>query len=431
MTTVLANGVAPGTLTEQPTRKRFILLGCLFIGIFIAYLDRVNVSVLGADETFLLEMGISGMPVQIGMMMSVFLAAYGVANVALAPLGDYFGPRKSMMLCIILWTVSLFMGGIAGSFTMIIASRILLGVGEGFYYPLQSLFVKNWFPRQERGRANAAWVVGQSVAPALAMPFFTWLIGSFGWRANFHVCLVLGLIPLYLLWRHTADTPRRHPSINQAELEHIESGLETAAEDRGAKPSLLERVKPFISNYRYWLLVTWYLCLQCMYWGLITWLPSYLKTARNFSWTEMGWLASLPFVLSIISKASSGFIIDRIGRSAPVLMLAMMLAGFCVYFGATTEYKYLSAIFLSMAVAFCTMGTPVAWTLLQGLVSGTSTATASGIMNGLANGLSSLAPAMIGLFITITGEFSGGLLCLVFTSVVATVAAGILALQKY
>ena len=38
---------------------------------------------------------------------------------------------------------------------------------------------------------------------------------------------------------------------------------------------------------------------------------------------------------------------------------------------------------------------------------------------------------MIGLFITITGEFSGGLLCLVATSVVATVAAGILALQKY
>ena len=118
-----------------------------------------------------------------------------------------------MMLCIVLWTISLFIGGIATSFMLIIVSRIILGIGEGFYYPLQSVFIKNWFPKQERGRANAAWVVGQSVAPAIAMPFFAWLIGTHGWRMNFHVCLVLGLIPLYLLWRHVADTPRQAKGI--------------------------------------------------------------------------------------------------------------------------------------------------------------------------------------------------------------------------
>ena len=52
-------------------------------------------------------------------------------------------------------------------------------------------------------------------------------------------------------------------------------------------------------------------------------------------------------------------------------------------------------------------------------------------MNGLANGLASLAPAMIGFFISTTGHYGGGLLCLVFTGAAATVAAGILALQKY
>jgi sugar phosphate permease len=419
------------TVLEKPTRKRFIIVACLFIGIFIAYLDRVNVSVLGADALFLIEMGIKDTPVRIGMMMSVFLAAYGIANVTLSPLGDHFGPRKSMMACIILWTISLFLGGIAGSFTMIIASRIILGVGEGFYYPLQSIFIKNWFPKQERGRANSAWVVGQSVAPAVAMPFFAWLIGEFGWRANFHVCLALGLIPLYLLWRHTADTPRQHKSINEAELMHIESGLEAPANLQSSNPTLLERLKPFATNYRYWLLVLWYLSLQCMYWGLITWLPSYLRSARGFSWSEMGVLASLPFVLSIISKAFSGYIADKVGRSAPILMVAMLLAGACVYIGASTEHRYISAVFLAMAVAFCTMGTPVAWTLLQGLIDGKSISTASGVMNGLSNGLSSLAPAMIGIFITITGEYSGGLLCLVFTSGLATIAAGILTLKKY
>lgn len=63
-------------LTAPPTRKRFLIVACLFIGIFIAYLDRVNVSVLAANEPFLAYMGIEGMPLQIGMMMTVFLAAY-------------------------------------------------------------------------------------------------------------------------------------------------------------------------------------------------------------------------------------------------------------------------------------------------------------------------------------------------------------------
>lgn len=427
---IVSSSNAARDIEEKQTKKRFVIVFCLFIGIFIAYLDRVNVSVLAANDPFLLEMGIKGAPIQIGMMMSVFLAAYGVANVLLAPIGDYLGPRKSMMLCIGLWTVSLFLGGVAATFAIIIASRIILGVGEGMYYPLQSVFVKNWFPRQERGRANAAWVVGQSVAPALAMPFFAYLIGHFGWRANFHFCLAAGLIPLYLLWRHTADTPRQHKSINKAELEHIEAGQETSTVAQEVLP-LRERLSGFIGNYRYWLLVFWYLCLQCMYWGLITWLPSYLKSARGFSWSEMGWMASLPFVLSIIFKVSSGFLTDRIGRSAPILMGAMFLAGCCVYLGAVTEQKYLSAVLLSLAVAFCTMGTPVAWTLLQGVIPGKSMSTASGIMNGLANGLASLAPAMIGFFINTTGQYSGGLLCLVFTGAAATIAAGVLAAQRY
>lgn len=251
-------------LTAPPTRKRFLIVACLFIGIFIAYLDRVNVSVLAANEPFLAYMGIEGMPLQIGMMMTVFLAAYGIANVVLSPLGDYLGPRKAMMLCILIWTIALMIGGVATSFALIIICRILLGIGEGFYYPLQSVFIKNWFPKQERGRANAAWIVGQSVAPAIAMPFFTWWIGTHGWRSNFFLCAALGLIPLWLLWRYVADKPEQHKSISEQELAYIKAGQET--ESAGSSESFMLRVKPVITNYSYWLLVLWYLCLQCLYW---------------------------------------------------------------------------------------------------------------------------------------------------------------------
>lgn len=66
----------------------------------------------------------------------------------------------------------------------------------------------------------------------------------------------------------------------------------------------------------------------------------------------MGWLASLPFVLSIFSKAAAGVFVDKIGRSAPILMVLMFFAGISIYFGTITEHKYMSAVLLSFAVAF-------------------------------------------------------------------------------
>ncbi|MDR3590477.1 MAG: MFS transporter [Negativicutes bacterium] len=414
---------------QNPTRQRFIILAVLLIGIMVAYLDRVNVSVLAANEIFLNDMGIKGQPIQIGMMMSTFLIAYGVANLTLSPLGDYFGPRKAMLASVVLWCVALSVGGIAGSFAVLIASRIILGIGEGFYYPMQGLLVKNWFPGQERGRANAAWIIGQSLGPALAMPIFAYVIVTFGWRESFHAATFLTLIPLYLLWFHTADTPREHKKVNALELQHIESGLDQSKAT--VKETLLQRIKPFISNYRYWLLVYWYVSLNFMFWGFVSWLPSYLKSARGFSWGEMGWMASLPFILAIVSKAVTGWAIDRTGRSAPFLFAAMFFGGLGVYWAAVVPGKYEAAILLALAFAVCNMAAPAAWTLLQGLVPTKSLSTAGGIMNGVTAILSSISPVLIGFVISMTGNYANGLFLLVGAGMLAAGVAAILVVQKY
>jgi sugar phosphate permease len=86
--TVAIQGTALQTTLEKATRHRFFIVTILFIGIMVAYLDRVNVSILAANERFLIDMGIKGQPIKIGMMMSAFLAIYGIANLVLSPLGD-------------------------------------------------------------------------------------------------------------------------------------------------------------------------------------------------------------------------------------------------------------------------------------------------------------------------------------------------------
>lgn len=68
--------------------------------------------------------------------MIVFFVVYGIVNVVLLLFGDYFGLRKVMMFCILIWIIVLIIGGVVILFVLIIICCILLGIGEGFYYLL-------------------------------------------------------------------------------------------------------------------------------------------------------------------------------------------------------------------------------------------------------------------------------------------------------
>ncbi len=159
------------------------------------------------------------------------------------------------------------------------------------------------------------------------------------------------------------------------------------------------------------------------------WLPTYLKSARGFSWAEMGWLASLPFVLSIFSKAAAGIFVDKIGRSAPILMVLMFFAGVSIYFGTVTEHKYMSAVLLSFAVAFCTMGTPLL-DVITGNDTGKIYFRRQRRNERCRQWLVIIIPVFIGLFIAITGTYAGGLLCPVFISAIAVLSALILTIKN-
>lgn len=418
----------------RPTRQRINLLVILFIGISVAYLDRVNVSVIAADGKFLADMGIAGDPVKIGLMMTTFLVAYAIANVVLSPLGDYLGPRKAMIFAYLIVIISLFIGGIAGSFTMLIAARIILGVGEGLYYPMQNTFVKNWFPPKERGRANSTWTIGQSLSQAVAMPIFTYLVIAYSWRSTFFFALIVSLIPLFLLWFYTADRPRKHKKINELELSYIEEELakEKRAVNENAlvKESFWESAKTFAYDYRFWLLMLTLSTNSIISWGLTTWLPTYLNQERGFSWTAMGWLASLPFILGVLFKIISGFIIDRIGRNAPIIVLSAILCATGVFFGTISTNDYLAAVLIAFAVGVSAMQIPAIFTLLQTLVPRNSISIATGTLNGIAVGFGALAPILIGFSISLTGNFTSALYFLIGIVLFGAVLAGILVAQK-
>lgn len=425
--------ISTKTANEAPTKERWIIVGVLMITLLVAYLDRVNVAVLLADNVFLTDMGIKGQPVQMGLLMTLFLIAYGIGNVVLSPVGDLLGPRKAMSLSIILWALSLCMGGIAATFTTMLVARFVLGLGEGIHWPMQSKYVKNWFPPSERGKANAWWALGLMIGPAITMPVLTWIVQSFGWRESFFVLMALGLIPLLLLWFRTTDHPKQHKKVNAAELDLIEKGLKEEAEKEAhvSKSSLWDSMKTFIFSYRFWLLTLYYLCHCSVWWGTMAWLPSYLKVARGFSWAEMGAWATLPYIIGAIFVLVSGWLSDRVGRRAPFSVFSLCMAAICIYGAAYVESNNTSAILISFGIGAIAIGVPCAWSLAQEIIPANAVGAGSGMMNGLANGGSAFAPVLIGLAISVSGGYVGGLMFLVGSAVAGAICIGILALKGH
>jgi sugar phosphate permease len=220
---ILAERETPSVIiqTETATRMRVWLAAILSFTVFVAYLDRVNVSILIAFPPFLQEMGLKNNPVGQGLLMTFFLVAYGLGNVLLGPVGDRLGPRKAMSIALIFWTVPLLIAANARTVTLLYAAMFILGAGEGLHYPMLSVFVKNWFPREERGKANSAWLVGQMVGPAVGMAAFAAISAVYGWRIIYWLCAFLSMASIPLIWFFTTDRPQQNRWVNKAELEHI------------------------------------------------------------------------------------------------------------------------------------------------------------------------------------------------------------------
>jgi sugar phosphate permease len=415
--------------TISASRYRYVVTFYMLLAVIVAYLDRLNISVLIADKAFVTDMGIANDPVRQGMLMTGFLMVYGVANVFLSPLGDVMGPRKALSLSLALWAICMCVGGLVGSFALMLAMRLVLGVSEGPQMAMSSKYVKNWFPSAERGRANSIWQLGLKLAPGLGMPFFAWLIVMRGWRFSFFVMSAATAVPLILFWFFTTDHPNQCRFVNQKERDHIQAGSKENSEGRAV--TVKEGVKYFVKDYRYWLLVIYYTCHCSVMWGIMTWLPSYLKKARGFSWAGMGTWVAFSYVFAICLVLLTGYISDRIGRRAPFNVLAMAVVAVGLYISISVHSNTWAALAICIANGALGLGIVTVWTLMQQLVPTQAVAAGAGVMNGISNGIAGLAPAIIGYFVGLTGGFAGGFMYVIGSALVGLLCTLILALQRY
>ncbi len=175
-------------------RRAALIASILFFATLVGYIARVNVSValpFVADEygwgsEQLGEFG--------GILLGIFLVGYGISNVLISPLVDYFGPRKSLLVTVFAWSVFTFLTGVLGVFFMMfVVARLFLGLSQGVLFPSASKVVQAWFPPSARSRINALYLssgfVSNLLVPLLLIP----LIIATNWQSMFFVVAAAGL----------------------------------------------------------------------------------------------------------------------------------------------------------------------------------------------------------------------------------------------
>jgi len=295
----------------------------IFFFWFFGQIDKLGISVIQTDPGFLHDMGLTGPDknAKIGFLTFIFTVAYALSNLFWGVVIDKLGARKTAILGLGVWGITMVLAGMATSYEMFLVSRIILGIGEGIMIPVSGKFIANWFNRREIGRAQASWISGNYLGPALGALGLTMIIANFTWHSAFFLlaaCNLLINIPMFLYL--TRETPEEHPKLSKEELAYIrQQDAVSKAEDR----------QNFAQDFRYWMVWVGMLASSFLFFGISIWLPTYLTQGKGFAIEEMAGITSLSWLFALIFVLICGYLADKTQRPS---MLATILFALCAIF---------------------------------------------------------------------------------------------------
>jgi MFS transporter, DHA2 family, multidrug resistance protein len=160
------------------------------------------------------------------------LTSYLVANAIVLPISGWFasvlGRRRFFIICLVIFTLSSLLCGIAPNLGAIILFRVLQGAGGGGLQPMAQAILADTFPPQKRGIAFALYGITTIIAPTIGPTLGGWITDNYTWRWIFFINLPVGILALFLVSRLIEDPPWAKRAASLAiKIDYIGVGLLT------------------------------------------------------------------------------------------------------------------------------------------------------------------------------------------------------------
>jgi MFS family permease len=402
-------------------RTRHVTIAIIIGLVLINYIDRSAISYAVVPLTK--EFSIT--PAQYGAISSAFSIGYMVFALVSGPLVDRFGPRRILIVGMLVWSISTALTPLAGGVVGLMIIRIILGIGEAPGFPAATRLASRWLPQKERGIALSL-IGGVAVSGSLLIggPIVTQLIAATTWRGMFWILALIGLVWVVVAAFFLKNTPSESARTKPDERAYIEAG-QLDVEHSGRQQKL--DWNALLTNRNLWIVGAGYFAWGFMFWGFLYWLPSYLSVTYKLNITSVGAFSVAPWAAGCIGAVVGGIVVDRVYtrtksiRSRFIIMgVALLLSGASlapIAFAPPTLGSALTFISLGVGFGFITGGI---WWVVAIDCAPNQPATAAGFADACF-GLSGIAaPLIMGFIVQGTGTYTSGF---VLMSVLAVVGA--------
>jgi EmrB/QacA subfamily drug resistance transporter len=402
------------------------LLAVAVLGSGVAFLEATVVNValpkIGRD----LGAGMDGLQ----WVLNGYLVTLAALILVGGALGDRYGRRLVFSVGIAWFTTASALCAFAPSVELLVAARVLQGVGGALLTPGSLAIIEATFAPEDRPRAIGAWSGLTGVSGAVGPLLGGWLVGTVSWRAIFFLNLPLGAFVIWAARRHVPET--RDPNAAGAPdlagalllmlgLGGLTMALIHAPRDGAAAPAVLVpaavglvalgafparerraqhpmlpleifRSRQFTSANVVTFVV--YAALGGMFFLLVT----FLQVTMGYSPLAAG-AASLPVTaLMLVLSPRAGALAARIGPRAPLTVGPLVIAAGMLLMTRIVEGDgYVAAVLpavLVFGLGLSATVAPVTATVLAA-ADATHAGVASGVNNAVARAAQLLAVAVL------------------------------------
>jgi MFS transporter, ACS family, D-galactonate transporter len=383
--------------------KIFFLMLCL---IAINYIDRASLSV--AMPLFEKEFNLD--PRTQGLILSSFFWTYAFMQVPGGLLADKFKPRIVIAGATIGWGFFQAIAGASTSWVMLLLTRLGLGATEAPIFPAGGKLNAIWMTQNERARGATLLDGGAPLGAALGAIVIARLIAAFdSWRAAFLIAGAGTILCGLVAWWYIRNTPREHPSVDESEARFIEAAH--AEEDAQAPPSGGRSWSAYFRFRSVWLMCCGWMFFNIVFYGLLTWMPTYLFKVHGFDIKTLGSASFVIFFAGFIGELVGGLIGDAWrARGAPNLVFrslfgfAALIATVSVFAVAYVRDPLVVVVLLSTTLFFlrwCGMY----WVIPSILTTRDRAGFLGGCMNFGGNIAGIAVPIIVGFIVQITESY--------------------------
>ena len=246
--------------------------------------------------------------VALSYVLGTSLVATALGGVVFGLLADRYGRKAVLQWTILTYSLGTFLSGMASNFPMLLAFRVLTGLGVGGEWATGQAYVAETFPPKMRGRFGGLMQTGAPIGVAVASIVGGFVQPTIGWRACFFVSVLPAVMVIWIRRR----LPESDLWLRRRHL--IASGA------MPAQSLALERRNRFLSlfapAYRKTFLLALLLAVFDMsaYWFTYAWLPGYLQAERRFTLSKSAQWILVTQSGGLLGYLSFGAVADRLGR---------------------------------------------------------------------------------------------------------------------